>query len=399
MVGSRARVIVAVSSLTALTAAAVLLLRDAETPAPSAADPAAVPGLVPSEEPQRNTESLRAPSLGETAEAATTPPLDKSDAKLLTHLAETSDDPRVVEASLEAISSTYAARSTRKPGPDADLERVLVKHVHAERPTTALAALTAARIALMAEQPREGVTRAIAELAAPEKPAARRYAALDALNLLRPDRRDAHVLTAFERALDAKEPHLVSLALLAVSQSGPSLALAPEANRARFAERVVALLGHYDPGVRGRALFALAEVASLTAASTRFGAGKRGLADREPYVRAQSADLLARCRESAALHLLIEHVADLTPARYELRGWTQLDGKPGLLVHELPGRKRVAEAALFAMQSLSESLDGSPALTLQLGRQPTDEVVLQNAEFARAWYRANQRSIPSDSSR
>jgi hypothetical protein len=326
-------------------------------------------------------------------------PPPQSDAQRLTYLAETSDDPRVVEASLAAILSTYAARSTRKPGPDADLERVLVKHVKSERPTTVSAALTAARIALMAEQPREGVTSAIAELAGPESPAPRRYAALEALNQLRPDRRAAHVFAAFERALDASEPHLVSAALVALSQSGPSLEPLLEPTRARLAKRVEALLGHYDPGVRGSALLVLSELPSLVDPSVRFAAAKHALADRHAYVRARAADLLARCREPGAIHLLIEHVGDLTLARYELRGWQELDGSPGTLVHELPGRKRMAEAALFALLSLSQPLDGTSPLTLRLGRQPSNELVLENAAIARSWYRAHQGFIPPRSSR
>src|SRR5688500_18061433 len=243
MVGSRARVIVAVSSLTtALAAAAVLLLPGGEAPAPvtTATESSAVRGGEPSAAQRQNAEARRAAPPGEALQTTKGLLPPQSDAQRLTYLAETSDDPRVVEASLAAILSTYAARSTRKPGPDAALERVLVKHVKSERPTTAIAALTAARIALMAEQPREGVTRAIAELATPESPAPRRYASLGALYQLRPDRRTAHVFVAFERALDASELHLVSTALLALSQSVPSVEPLPEPTRLRLAKRVEA---------------------------------------------------------------------------------------------------------------------------------------------------------------
>ena len=399
MGGSRARIIVAVSSLSALIAAAVLLRRGGEAPAlvTRAAKTSAAPRAEPSAEQRLSAESARAARLGEAAKPTEVSVPQHSEAQRLTYLAETSDDPLVIEASLAAILSTYAARSTRKPGPDADLERVLVKHVKSERASTAIAALTAARIALMAEQPREGVTSAIVELAAPQSPPARRYAALEALNQLRPDRRIAHVLVAFEHALDASEPHLVSMALLALSQSGPSLEPLPDPTRARLAQRVATLLGHYDPGVRGGALLALAELPSLIDPGMRLAAAKRAMKDRDPYVRARGADLLARCREPGAIHLLIEHVSDLALARYELRGWSKLDGSPGTLVHELPGRKRVAESALFAIRSLSESLEGASPLTLRLGRQPSNELVLENAAIARSWYEAHQGVIPRSS--
>jgi hypothetical protein len=150
--------------------------------------------------------------------------------------------------------------------------------------------------------------------------------------------------------------------------------------------------------VRGGALLALAELPSLIDYDVRIAAAKRALADRHAYVRARGADLVARCGKSGGIHLLIEHVGDLTLARYELRGWSQLDGSPGTFVHELPGRKRVAEAALVAIRSLSESIDGVSPLTLRLGRQPNNDLVLENAVIARAWYGAHRGLIPPGSS-
>ena len=211
------------------------------------------------------------------------------------------------------------------------------------------------------------------------------------MHFLRPDRRSGDVLSAFQAALDAEEPELVSLGLLALSQSGPSLAGAPEATRTALGERVIALLGHGNPGVRGRALLVLAELPELVTAEKRFASGKRGLLDREPYVCAQAADLLARTRKAAAIHGLIELVRDLRAARYELRG------SSGVLLHEVPGRRRVAEAALFAIQSLGESVSGAERLTLTLRDRYTDDpLVLENADATTTWYRRLAGRIPRE---
>jgi hypothetical protein len=318
-----------------------------------------------------------------------------TDPKLLSRLAESSDDPRVVEASFAAILSTYASRSTRKPAPDPELSRAIVKHVRSQRASSARAALNAARIPLMTAEPSETVTAAVVALAAPERDSARRHAALETLNLIRPNRRNETVLLAFEGALDAKEPHLVAMALLALSQSRASVEAAPATTRERVGKRVVALLGHHDAGVRGHSLLVLSEIQSLETAATRYRAALRALSDRDPYVRARAADLLARGREPAAIHALIEHVHDLAPARYELRGWSELDGSEGALVLELPGRRRVADAALFAIVTLGEMLRDAGRLQLTLGRGPaSDAVVLENAELARNWYRAEKPRIP-----
>ncbi|HEY3499569.1 MAG TPA: hypothetical protein VGK73_32990 [Polyangiaceae bacterium] len=385
---TRVRLIAAGSSLAALGLLALFLRAGSEPP-----------GTTSAPLPTRATARVE-PSrpLGPGAlegEPAATPP-NESDTKRLTRIAETSADPRVIEAAFADILTTYAARSTKKPGPDADLERAIVKHVGSDRPGTARAALEAARIALMAAEPRPGVTSAIVDLSSADRPAPRRYAALGALNLLRPDRRDASVLSAFERALDAKQPELVSFALLALSQSRASLEAAPEATRTGIARRVVTLLGHYDPGVRGHALLVLSEIRQLATFEERYQAAKRALTDRDAYVRAQGAELLGRSGEPLAIHLLIEHVRDLSPARYELRGFDELDGRPGTLVHEVPGRKRVAEAVLFAVLSLSRVLDGSDPLVLTLGGPlASDALVLENAELARSWYDVRKQRIPT----
>jgi hypothetical protein len=392
MTVSRARLAFAASLLALL--AGVLVWRNREASAPVAASRAASTADV-SPSRRRELESLRTRLLSEGPRAVSADRPEKSEANLLTHLAETSDDPRVIEASLHAIPSMYAARSTKKLRPDAALERVLAKHVSAERPSTALAALSAARVSLMTERPSDVVTSAISALAAPEQPAARRHAALEALNLVRPDRRAPHVLSAFERALEAKEPSLVSLALLGLSHSRASVEAAPQASRQALATRIDELLRHYDPGVRGQALAVLAEIPTLFAADARFQAAEAASVDRDAYVRARAADLLARCRDPLAIHLLVGHVGDLSLARYELSGWTQLDGTHKTLVHELPGRERVAEAALFAISSLSEVLELASPLTLTLGNgHQSDERVLENAELARSWYRAHQALIP-----
>jgi len=321
-----------------------------------------------------------------------------SNAEIITYIAESSEDPEVIAAALSEVESRYSSRSSQKPLPDAALERVLLKHLDAPNPRVAHAALLAARVALMTKDPSDALTRRLANAAAPERPANRRHAALEGLSWLRPDRRSAYVLSALEQALSASEPHLLSLSLLALSQSAPSLAALEPSARERIARRVLELGEHADPGVRGRALLVLAEVAELVPAGARLSTGQQHLLDPHPYVRAQAADLLLRCREPLAIHQLIALVPDMALARYELGGFDELEGQPGVLLHSVPGRKRVAEAALLAILSLSQALPGVAALSLTLGgREQSEAQVLQSAEIARTWYRAEEARIPKQS--
>lgn len=319
----------------------------------------------------------------------------RSNGEALTYIADTSEDPRVIAAALRETLNAYASRGTQKPTPDAAFERMLLKHLASNDDGVAAAALSAARLPLMMAAPSEQVVKAVTDSASAEKSAPRRAAALEALGLLRPDRRDAGVLSAFEQALSANEPYVLSLALLVLSQSGPALDALPDDARARIATRVLELGAHADPGVRGRALGVLSELERLVAAEPRYAAGQGHLGDPDPYVRAQAADLLLRCREPMAVHTLIELTSDMAAARYELGGWTALDGSPGVLVHVVPGRQRVAEAALFAIQALSQDVAGVNPLLLTLGGRPApDALVLENREIARRWYAAEAPRIP-----
>jgi hypothetical protein len=288
------------------------------------------------------------------------------------------------------LGSRYVARSRRKPAPDAELERVLVTHLGSEDDAVVRAALFSARLSLLTEPPRAGVVSAVVGRAGKDQPASRRALALEALSYLRPDRRSG-AWSAFQAALDAEEPELLSLGLLALSQSGPSVDAADEATRAALGERVTALLGHGNPGVRGRALLVLAELPALSSEGRRFEAGLHALLDGEPYVAAQAADLLARTRKAAAIDRLIELVHDLRPARYELRS------SSGVVNHELPGRRSVAEAALFAVQSLGERVGGVERLPLTLRDRYTDDrLLLENADAAKRWYLRFAARIPRE---
>jgi len=390
MIGTRARWFAGATALAAAVAA-MLLFRggDRRSPSPSAATAARFEASSP---------VPAAPaSVAPKAPVAPGGPSAASAAQSLTTLAENSEDPRVLVATLEALGSTYAARGTRKPRPDAELERVLVKHLASTNDAVSRAALTAARVSLLGAEPQAGVVEAVVALTHSNEALPRRAAALEALNFLRPDRRSPSVLSALAAALGAEPPELVSLALLALSRSGTSLEAAPEATRAELAGHVLRLLDHGNPGVRGRALLVLAEIPSLAPDDRRYEAGTRALLDRDAYVNAQAADLLARCGRPAAIHRLVEGVLDFRAARYELRAAPGIGGASGVLVHEVPGRRSVAEAVVFAMKRLGEAHAGLEPLVVSLrDRHSDDALVARNAAEASAWYLRNRRKIPRE---
>lgn len=365
--------------------------RTAELPSPRVSD---VPPPQPSTADRQALESLHARLLQprprfrpeETGPAT---------ARRVLHLAEFGDDPRVVRGAIEALPSFFAPRSPSKPVPGADFERVLLKHLGSKNAETMSAALGVVWLSLAAEDPSPRLVGAVAAVAAPDEPAPKRAAALQALNTLRSNRRSNDVLGALELSLKAPEAHLVSLALLALAESGPSLATAAEARQEALGARVVGLSDHSDPGVRGRALLVLAALPELVDPETRIASARGHLGDEHPYVRAQAADLLARCERPEGIHDLVAHVQDLERATYVLSGWTALDGSQGSLTHQVAGRPRVADAMIFAVQSLSAALVGIDPLTVSLGGRPApDELVRENGRDVEAWYRGNAPRVP-----
>src|SRR5690606_19429300 len=101
--------------------------------------------FVPSEQDRETINALLGRLNRKTQRFAYADASKKSNAKLFTYLAATSNDPVVIAASLQAIQSAYSHRSPQKEKPDADVDRVLLKHLGAKEPNVLGRALMASR--------------------------------------------------------------------------------------------------------------------------------------------------------------------------------------------------------------------------------------------------------------
>lgn len=318
---------------------------------------------------------------------------EKDNAKLFTYMAATSDDPLVIEAALSALQAAFSSRSEKKETPDADLDRVLLRYMRSPSPRFAELAFQAARIPVMTEDPPPELISSLATIVESDAPLERRYRALETLNLLRPSLRNETARSALERVLATSEPLLISLSLFALAESEPSLNRADQAEeRARLGDRAVSLLKHPNPGVRGRALYFLTEVPGLVDTATLEGAALVALGDQDGYVRGQAIDTVARSTNATFIPSLVPLVRDLARARYDISGWTDLRGEPGILPHDIPGRRTVAEAALFAIRAIrggavaAGSLAPEPELKVsQGGPGQSDAAILESAKIVEAW--------------
>lgn len=292
------------------------------------------------------------------------------------------------ELELALIEADYVERLARGEGADPGLDQALTRGLQDEDPVVVARALAVASLPFVAGVADPSLVTAIAELAVPTQPVARRQAALVALSSLRPSQRSREVLERFGGALQAPEPPVITTALRALLDS-PRAWERERDLRASWAPIVIELTEHPDPGVRGRAL-ALSSLLDETGEQSQARA-RRALRDAHPYVRAVGCDILGRRGQQAHVHDLIPLVADLAEARYELTGWRGLDGEPAALSHTLPGRDLVADAALHAVATLAAG-----DLELSLGGRGSTAVSLQSSiARAQAWYAVARPRLPS----
>jgi len=330
---------------------------------------------------------------------------DFENAQLFMYMAGTSEDDAVVLASLDAVRYGYSPRGSKKAKPDRDLEKVLVKRLRSKQPAQVQAAFTAAPVALLAQEPEGELLEALLELARSESPALR-WAALESLDLLPPDARPAPVLGAFLRATE-DTPAFAVRGLRALRQSRPTLSSQPELKeRARASAR--RLLGSSDPGLRGSALQALVDL-DPSAPGEVSDLARKSLTDPHPYVRGMAAAGLSvgSLGRESDVHLLMPLVEDFAAAATTLTGPVALDGKAVELLLNVPGRRLVAESALFSVQRLALgpppgnpvpdrrpiSWKEPPVLTIG-GRVSGRELVEQNAAKVLAWYASEKKKLP-----
>lgn len=359
--------------------------------APSTSDTSEAPrpqgvqlDFVPSDQDRETINTLLGRLNQKTQRFAYSEASKKSNAKLFTYLAATSDDPVVIAASLQAIQSSYSHRSPQKEKPDADLDRVLIKHLGSTKPNILGRALMASRISLMRPDPDRQLVEAIVKLAAAHPDGPGRYGVLDALRALRGAARTPEVIDVFRSSLKSREPYVLSIALQGLHDSAKN-----QAQTTELRDRALELTESDDPGVRGRALQLVSALGSNDHAPT-LERVRAALSDEHPYVRAEACEAVARLGDKASIHALMDRIEDKERSFYDLRGWKLLDGRNGNVRHRIARRSKVQEAALAAIAGLS---DGQLSLE-RIDRKQRGQALEKNVDLAKAWYVKAKATLP-----
>lgn len=354
--------------------------------------------FVPTAAQQKKMEALRASLNGEKRRFPVEERRASGNAQLFTYMAGTSTEDPVVEASLDAMPAAYGARSNKKPRPDRDVRRVLLKNLTSPSEARVLGALNAARVPLMMEKPDVELALAIAKLAE-SAPRGQRLLALEVLNLMRPAVRPPDVLAAFHRNLES-DPAVAVAALIALAQGVPSLA-GSGTLEAEIRRKVRELTRAEDPGVRGAALdFLAAPPADAEAAAL----AREHLGDPSPYVRSMAAASLGKVGAAGDVHALMKLTSDLEDGRLVVEGPPKSDGPPSRRQLGVPGWHVVAETALIAIQNLAARELPAPAPpapshvafpALSIGYRRSGEAeVRESAAAVQRWYAAVKPSLP-----
>jgi HEAT repeat protein len=160
--------------------------------------------------------------------------------------------------------------------------------------------------------------------------------------------------------------------------------------------KLVELLKHKDPGVRGRAADTLASMAGPDEAK-RDELAKAILpllGDENPYTKSAACSALAWLRHQPAIHRIIELVDDDTKNTYDIRDFNELNGNAGWVHHDGSAWSQVSDAALYALKSLSH--ETGEKFDYKVDAKKVDDDLKKGASDAKAWYAKVKGKVPRE---
>lgn len=306
----------------------------------------------------------------------------KENGPLFLWLAATSKDPNVIAAALDGMQRTYANRPNKRYLPvDNDYVKVISYRFGTDNDLVLKRCFDASSKVLSGRYARPELVKRVLEITNKQNRPAVEFAALDALYNI-PDRLQTDaVKKLYVGALDSGKPFLISNALWRLSLMHPKFS---EDLRAR-AEK---LANNADPGVRGRALDLMSSLWTRDKKTIEVALQK--LTDKNAFVRSEACDTLASAGYKPAIHKIAPLLSDKAPNTYDIRGFPTLDGSHGWLHHDGSAWSRVYDAAMRAIERLSQRKWTMPPIRARHAQADLDKA----AQSAKAWYAKNKASIP-----
>lgn len=369
---------------------------DKASEAPSAADKKAVEpfeGAIALKEPLSEVDVNEATKLKDNMRRALFPwseRMEPANARRFLHLAAQDDNPEVIAAALQAMSQCWTSnpKDDKRMLVDEDYKAVVVARLRHPDKRVQGRAMEASGPAITGEKPDEALIDALATLALEHPEAPTRYSAVVAVARAANFQKREKVVQALLKALDAEETYLISTAILYMQFSAYSL---PQ--RSVFRDKAEALMGHEDPGVRGRAVLFMA---NLARGVERRAAGDKiheMLKDPHPYVRSTSASALAALGRLESIPRLMELLDDSERNTYTLKGFSKLTGEPGSVPHSGSAWFKVKDAALKSLELMTMAMGDVRFQYGPIKYKTADKDIDKAVKSARRWYRANKKTL------
>jgi hypothetical protein len=310
---------------------------------------------------------------------------DKDNAKAFVHLAATSTKADVTIAALRAMYSGFTSydKSKDRTLADEDYARAVLMKIQDSDSKIQAEAIRSASHSVSGKTPHVKVVDALVDLGNNHPKPEGRYAAIDVLGNISSLAKNKDWIAPLIKALDSTEPWLVSEALWNLR-----LGLYNYTDKDGLKDKLVVLLKHADPGVRGRAADTLASLAGFKDDKQKeYGALIEPLLDdSNPYTKSAAMGALASLRYKKAFHKIITFVDDTTKNTYDIKGWTELDGDSGWQHHDGSAWSTVGDAALSAIRSVS--FKTKKKFEYKINYKTKDADLKKAATDAKAWYLA-----------
>lgn len=324
---------------------------------------------------------------------------------LFLHLAASSEDSTVVNASLAALERLYRPQELvdeeRHIAVDDDYRTLILAHLDSEvDPVLGNAIRGASHVINHQDSLDEETASKLAALVKDPRPEVA-YDALSALERVKGWTENADLVDAFVAAIGHSEPYVASRALIRLQGSTER----GDSDAADLLwEVVMDATEHADPGVRGRAISLLSHLSSPGDDADEIDEDRienvgalavKMLEDEHPYTISSAAGAISQLNYTEGIPALMELVDDHRHAGHLLRGWTKLNGNRGRLHHGGGPESRVSDSVLASLSGIRLS---DRALEFDYTRltpmeSDIEEYLQEHAERARTWFEENEEAL------
>ncbi len=312
---------------------------------------------------------------------------DPAHAQAFVLLANTSQTPKVVEGALEGMSLTYSnfPKSGQKRRIDDAYVATVLKQLTSSDKVIRHWAIQCAAMSQTGDS-NVKLRQALQVVAARDPEIVARAEAVDALSLGDSWPTEESVVKTISEATK-DEPVVASLALFHLKERAREVV-----GLQALTATLQALLGSPDPGVRGRAARLLVEGTAEGEKASRAKLLEPLLADPHPFVRSEAALALGHLGYLPSAARILPLLEDHAVSSYEL-SYKNLLGEESRLPHQASPLNRVDDAALTALQQLSQGLPRAPFSYGTLNPNDLEASLDKEVQRAQAWFDRNKKAL------